>query len=544
MSWKRLIGTTFVAVLALCMVQGSVVKAEPEFIQLPGEAVELLDVNNTLYFSSSSGTHGNLSKTDGTVAGTEVITSDPASNITKVGNSVFFTTYNQTTQLNELWKTDGTPGDSMRLVEAIGFGTRFGEFNGRLLFTSIDKDNMYGHELWSSDGTVAGTHMVKDINPIGDGIRSRMALLHIGNAVYFSATDGVNDYKLWKTDGTEAGTVMVNDDPVTGDTNTGSLVEFNGKIVFNNTTSLWVSDGTAAGTYALNAPLVRTATDKKTVQAQQVGGTLFYTALDGTLWKTDGTAAGTAMVDPLRQIHVQNSNSPLTEFNGTLYFNGADGNNDYEFWKSDGTPAGTQLVANLKLIGASNPVYFKTYENNLYFSAFDQNSSHDVLWKYSGVPGSVPERFGSLAGDVLEKIVVSDVLYINQNAGTGYLKLWRLQEQEGITAPANLAAPSPAKVANLTWNTVAGADHYDVYRDGNSVGSTSVNSFNDNAPDGTYEYTVAAVGAGGVSSGPSGGVSVVIDNAVPAITGITWTANPLLQGQNATLSISANDALS
>jgi len=33
----------------------------------------------------------------------------------------------------------------------------------------------------------------------------------IGNTIYFTADDGVNGTSLWKTDGTEAGTVMVKD---------------------------------------------------------------------------------------------------------------------------------------------------------------------------------------------------------------------------------------------------------------------------------------------------------------------------------------------
>src|SRR4051812_4954434 len=37
------------------------------------------------------------------------------------------------------------------------------EMNGLLYFTANDGSN--GQELWKSDGTVAGTQLVKDINP-------------------------------------------------------------------------------------------------------------------------------------------------------------------------------------------------------------------------------------------------------------------------------------------------------------------------------------------------------------------------------------------
>lgn len=52
----------------------------------------------------------------------------------------------------------------------------------------------------------------------------------------------------------------------------------------------------------------------------------------------------------------------------------------------------------------------------------------------------------------------------------------------------------------LTWTgsadspSCSGIHHYDVYRDGEFIGSTSVTSYNDDAmPDGTYVYDVSAV---------------------------------------------------
>lgn len=61
-----------------------------------------------------------------------------------------------------------------------------------------------GHELWTSDGTPAGTYVVKDINP-GTGGSSPSDFLVCGDAVIFSATDP-EGRALWISDGTEAGT--------------------------------------------------------------------------------------------------------------------------------------------------------------------------------------------------------------------------------------------------------------------------------------------------------------------------------------------------
>ena len=58
------------------------------------------------------------------------------------------------------------------------------------------KDGINGHELWKTDGTEAGTMMVKDINS-GNGDGSPGWLTAVGNTLYFRANDGINGYELW-----------------------------------------------------------------------------------------------------------------------------------------------------------------------------------------------------------------------------------------------------------------------------------------------------------------------------------------------------------
>ena len=76
-------------------------------------------------------------------------------------------------------------------------------------------DATHGTELWKSDGTAAGTVMVKDIYPglssSGGWSSSPTALTVIGGTLYFAANDGTDGTELWKSDGTAAGTVMVKD---------------------------------------------------------------------------------------------------------------------------------------------------------------------------------------------------------------------------------------------------------------------------------------------------------------------------------------------
>ncbi|HEX4965558.1 MAG TPA: ELWxxDGT repeat protein [Thermoanaerobaculia bacterium] len=79
----------------------------------------------------------------------------------------------------------------------------------RLLF-SADGGDGHGTELWQTDGTPAGTTLLKDINP-GTGSSSPMGLTAAGGRVFFSAHDGLHGFELWESDGTAAGTRMVAD---------------------------------------------------------------------------------------------------------------------------------------------------------------------------------------------------------------------------------------------------------------------------------------------------------------------------------------------
>src|SRR5205823_9058599 len=94
-------------------------------------------------------------------------------------------------------------------VQTLGSdATDFFNANGRLLFLA-DKGGGAFRQPWISDGTAAGTHQL-----VEPGLGENTSSFAIGEyisfkgATYFSATNG-DVGELWKTDGTAAGTTLV-----------------------------------------------------------------------------------------------------------------------------------------------------------------------------------------------------------------------------------------------------------------------------------------------------------------------------------------------
>src|SRR5687768_4596982 len=77
---------------------------------------------------------------------------------------------------------------------------------GDTLYFSAN-DGVHGHELWTSDGTAAGTVMVKDLLP-GTASSHPQSFALMDGTIYFIA-ESVDSRQLWKTDGTDGGTSFV-----------------------------------------------------------------------------------------------------------------------------------------------------------------------------------------------------------------------------------------------------------------------------------------------------------------------------------------------
>lgn len=281
----------------------------------------------------------------------------------------------------QLWATDGTAAGTKLLKEfalpADGiYGVPAGIDNltaaGAGAYFTVDLAGV-GQQLWATDGTTAGTKLVKTIHAGSSRNTPNLLpvrqLTAVGAAVYFLAGDGT-DWQpvLWKSDGTAAGTkVAAGVGPAGGLRPTANLAALGTRLVFSADSGdgvrLYATDGTAAGTKALAAyspsygnPYNPSGDGIGARGLVAAGGKLYFANRDdaGTqLWVTDGTAGGTKRVSNLPALTLPYTSDPgvtgVTAVGGKVYFTAQDPAAGWQLYVSDGTAAGTKMV---KAIGA------------------------------------------------------------------------------------------------------------------------------------------------------------------------------------------------
>ena len=312
--------------------------------------------NGAMYFMAySSGAGYELWKTDGTSDGTVMVKDiNPGIGGSEPGQLVSFKEliyFNAFDGANwSLWQSDGTadgtvPVDWMDgLITAHTF-TPIGE-----VMYFAGEDDAHGLELWKTDGTVQGTVMVKDILDITCeyGYFYPTGLINVNGTLFFKASDAYcNVSQLWKSDGTEAGTVMVKN------LSPGfNMINIDSTLFFEASTSgygseLWKSDGTADGTVMVRDINPPPYGGSNPSNFTNVDSLLYFTAnhyMTGIeLWKSNGTWNGSVGTDLVKDIYPgpsvgstgNGSPSWLTNVNGTLFFSADDGTHGRELWKSN-----------------------------------------------------------------------------------------------------------------------------------------------------------------------------------------------------------------
>ena len=394
------------------------------------DAHSFIVFNDLVYFVAGDA----IWKSDGTANGTvKVKSSLYARDLVVAGPRFFFVAHTDTTGA-ELWVSDGTESGTHIVLDIVPGSERsmlyynsIAAFGDRVLFTPNTLQE--GTELWISDGTAAGTHLLRNLTPGPSSSLYSVYPVIIGGTAFFTASSPETGTELWKTDGTEAGTTLVRD----------------------------IIPGNESG-----APAGLTLSGSRIYFAASSDG------IRRLLWMTDGTPDGTHPVttaQPLYDISPY-SGSMLANADGTLYFAAANQLNGYEPWKSDGTDRGTAMIANLfrdsqpsseprNLIAADDWVYFEAWDG---IGTVGPNGGFPkTLWRSDGTAAGTLKLTETPAGPY---VAAGRSLLFEKNNNT----LWRSDGTPESTAVATeLSSRFPSRpgslfaVDNLIFANVAGA---------------------------------------------------------------------------------------
>lgn len=257
---------------------------------------------------------------------------------------------------------------------------------GSLVFFSAD-DGKVGRELWVTDGSPAGTRLVKDIRAkgrLGSDIRDIACL---GNKVVFRADGGVAGPELWISDGTTAGTRLLKDIRLGARGSDPSwLRALNGRVLFS------ADDGVAGR----------------------------------ELWMTDGTTNGTQLLKDINTGVNASSPNELFVHRGTLFFGARPGRTGTELFQSDGTRKGTVLVKDLNTSGSSLPRQFTSCGTKLFFIANNAALAGELYVRDANgirpVVNNVANRTFTAAGHLA---CANGVLFFSANGRRSGVELWK-----------------------------------------------------------------------------------------------------------------------
>jgi ELWxxDGT repeat protein len=424
-----------------------------------------IDANGSLLFSFYDDQYGyELWKSDGSSKGTVMVKdinpgaySAWVTNISYLGKNIsLFEAFDGKNGF-ELWRTDGTEGGTWMVKNINRSKTASSDpvwltpspDKKSLIFAGYDPE--YGHEMRITDGTDAGTRVIKDVyNGSFDSWPYLPANLK-HNTYFFANIDNPipqQDHgsdvhyvsRFWKTDGSPKGTSMIPvpaledlinthgyvENPPSAPVATDNLLYM---VIFNTNTylqELWRSDGTTKGTYAVK-------TDINTyynISPTPVGKDLYFIDYNIwtytlELWVTDGTVSGT------HTLPLNGANYPqgLYEFKNKLYFTAYDPVNFYQsLWVTDGSASGASLV---KSIYVAPWVPFAKTKEKFFFTGYDPNTTAGYeLWTSDGSSQGTKMVKDIFTGDYNSSYpsqltaVGSMIFFTSTDSASGY-ELWK-----------------------------------------------------------------------------------------------------------------------
>jgi ELWxxDGT repeat protein len=446
-----------------------------------------------IYIPGTSG----LWRSDGTVAGTTRLIDESTASVVLLQNQLLFTSRVNNAFVLKRSELDGSQPIKLADMSTSSF---IRLFDDEVFFGG--KDIQHGVEPWLSDGTIAGTRLLTDLNPgagssLSEGSFSTApdVKLIAGDKLVFVASDGRHGNEPFVTDGTATGTRLLADTVSIPDgSDPEALASLGNKLLFvarpdlRSPYTLYSSQGTTATTLPITAlvggerPAISGYEDTH-APGGVVNGRYIVLLPAGPLhpsqlWVSDGTAAGTILLAEASSI------SWLSHTNNRLVFSV----DVYEtslvrrqLYYTDGTTAGTRQVGTFasinEVINFNGADYF--------FATRDDIAS---LWRSDGTAaGTVPV----LPGYMGRRLVIANSLFFFTSLESD--QLWRSDGTvEGTyTLPVNLVYNSKI-VAGIdrVYMHAADAQNYGLFTsDGTIEGTRSLDNFA-----GAYDFELQVSG--------------------------------------------------
>lgn len=382
----------------------------------------------------------NIWVSNGTESGTQLLLNEDVGrfSLVELNNQTLFTAK---TPLhgNELWETNGNPNNTLLFKDINASNSadlsspQF--FNDKLIFYA--RNSVVGREPFISDGTVAGTRGIADINP-GDGDSNNieynpLKFAQAGNNVVFFARSDVGGIELYKCDldGTNASLLKNINGTTTSSINPSSfLISFNNEAYFSaddgiHGGELWKTDGTENGTVMVKDITPNSGTSL--LKPFIFKNWLYMRNLSGNtvrLYRTDGTEAGTQSVIGNPNINVLATSDDYIYFAASHEFPVVHQTN--KVWKMDENNV-TELLEEWPLY--EDITLGAVYNNELYFAASDYSSGYHAIYKTNGTPNTAERIFyGTNYNIFLNMKVCGDYLYVTRGRSDGlnvFKEVWR-----------------------------------------------------------------------------------------------------------------------
>jgi len=394
--------------------------------------------------------------------------------------------------------------------------SNFAIFDSKLFFTA--NDGVVGSELWTTDGTSAGTALIQDFYNVANNSGFPQNTTAFGGKLYFNITSLVEGQAnpksgLFGTYDQNNGMKLINSNQYSPSLLTKTSDRLYFKRGFNGTTTenklyyienstdpVAVTESKVIGSNSIAVkdnnlylgaadPLTPNITDLykfdgstftlvKKINTLTNGNPnvnnlfyspslnkVFFSASNGNtnngseLWMTDGTEEGTIMVKDINTSFSGASSNPSTfmDYGGKVYFFANNGTIGNELWVTDGTGSGTTLFKDINSNGSGSSSGFQqqVFKNKMYFFASDGTASITKLFESDGTADGTKAIASFSTASTL--VGYNDALYIGARVGSTDMignELYKLDLGDTTLVADNSSKPTVFVYPNPTTGSI------------------------------------------------------------------------------------------